>query len=38
MIIRFRGITLLTDPNGLLRGQRAYLGYRLSSVRRTNPR
>ncbi|MFS8478868.1 MAG: MBL fold metallo-hydrolase [Micromonosporaceae bacterium] len=29
--------TLLTDPNFLHAGQRAYLGYGLSSRRRTNP-
>ncbi|MFC7644726.1 hypothetical protein ACFQX6_31590 [Streptosporangium lutulentum] len=31
MLIRYHGFTLLTDPNFLHRGQRAYLGYGLSS-------
>ncbi|GGQ29646.1 MBL fold metallo-hydrolase [Streptosporangium pseudovulgare] len=37
MLIRYDGFTLLTDPNFLHRGQRAYLGYGLSSRRRTDP-
>jgi L-ascorbate metabolism protein UlaG (beta-lactamase superfamily) len=37
MLIRYHGFTLLTDPNFLHRGQRAYLGYGLSSRRRTDP-
>lgn len=37
MILRLGPFTLLTDPNFLHRGQRAYLGYGLSSVRRTEP-
>ncbi|MGI8681195.1 MAG: MBL fold metallo-hydrolase [Mycobacteriales bacterium] len=36
-IIRFGGLTLLTDPNFLHKGQRAYLGRGLSSRRRTQP-
>lgn len=36
-IIRYGGFTVLTDPNFLHRGQRAYLGYGLSSVRRSEP-
>ncbi|NRQ30480.1 MBL fold metallo-hydrolase [Nonomuraea sp. NN258] len=36
-LIRFNGFTLLTDPNFLHQGQRAYLGYGLTSRRRTNP-
>ncbi|GGS66536.1 hypothetical protein GCM10010156_26750 [Planobispora rosea] len=36
-LIRYGGFTLLTDPNFLHRGQRAYLGYGLSSRRRTDP-
>ncbi|WP_420121505.1 MBL fold metallo-hydrolase [Nakamurella sp.] len=36
-IIRFGELALLTDPNFLHRGQRAYLGYGLSSARRTDP-
>ncbi|ETK34813.1 MBL fold metallo-hydrolase [Microbispora sp. ATCC PTA-5024] len=37
MLIRCRGLTLLTDPNFLHRGQRAYLGWGLSTRRRTEP-
>ncbi|MGS0686330.1 MBL fold metallo-hydrolase [Nakamurella sp. GG22] len=36
-IIRFGELTLLTDPNFLHQGQRAYLGYGLSSKRLTEP-
>src|SRR6195952_5529838 len=36
-LIRFGGLTLLTDPNFLHRGQRAYLGYGLFSKRLTEP-
>ncbi|WP_084959191.1 MBL fold metallo-hydrolase [Thermoactinospora rubra] len=36
-LIRCNGFTLLTDPNFLHRGQRAYLGYGLTSRRRTDP-
>ncbi|WP_067173696.1 MBL fold metallo-hydrolase [Microtetraspora niveoalba] len=36
-VIRCGGFTVLTDPNFLHRGQRAYLGYGLSSRRRTEP-
>ncbi len=36
-IIRFGGLTLLTDPNFLHQGQRVYLGRGLSSRRRTDP-
>jgi L-ascorbate metabolism protein UlaG (beta-lactamase superfamily) len=36
-IIRYGGFTLLTDPNFLRRGQRAYLGYGLSSRRVRDP-
>ncbi|GAA3440858.1 MBL fold metallo-hydrolase [Planomonospora venezuelensis] len=36
-VIRYGGFTVLTDPNFLHRGQRAYLGYGLSSRRRTDP-
>ncbi|MEV0613239.1 MBL fold metallo-hydrolase [Nonomuraea sp. NPDC050404] len=36
-LIRYNGFTLLTDPNFLRRGQRAYLGYGLSSPRLTDP-
>ncbi len=37
VLIRYNGFTLLTDPNFLHRGQRAYLGYGLSSRRLTEP-
>jgi L-ascorbate metabolism protein UlaG (beta-lactamase superfamily) len=36
-LIRYNGFTLLTDPNFLHRGQRAYLGYGLTSRRLTDP-
>ncbi|ONH27819.1 hypothetical protein BL253_21290 [Pseudofrankia asymbiotica] len=36
-IIRHAGFTVLTDPNYLHRGQRAYLGHGLWSKRRTEP-
>jgi L-ascorbate metabolism protein UlaG (beta-lactamase superfamily) len=36
-VIRYGDITVLTDPNFLHRGQRAYLGYGLWSRRRTEP-
>ncbi|MFG1709953.1 MBL fold metallo-hydrolase [Nonomuraea sp. M3C6] len=36
-LIRYNGFTLLTDPNFLRRGQRAYLGYGLSTRRLTDP-
>jgi L-ascorbate metabolism protein UlaG (beta-lactamase superfamily) len=36
-VLRLGGFTLLTDPNFLHRGQRAYLGYGLSSKRLTEP-
>ncbi|MEZ0073679.1 MBL fold metallo-hydrolase [Planotetraspora sp. GP83] len=37
MIIRSHGFTLLTDPNFLHRGQRAYLGWGITTRRRTDP-
>lgn len=37
MLLRFGPFTVLTDPNFLHRGQRAYLGYGLTSARRTDP-
>jgi L-ascorbate metabolism protein UlaG (beta-lactamase superfamily) len=37
VLLRYGGFTLLTDPNFLHRGQRAYLGYGLLSRRRTDP-
>lgn len=36
-LLRIGEFTLLTDPNFLHRGQRAYLGYGLWSKRRTDP-
>ncbi|MDR8412622.1 MBL fold metallo-hydrolase [Nonomuraea sp. 3-1Str] len=36
-LIRYNGYTLLTDPNFLHRGQRAHLGYGLTSRRLTDP-
>ena len=36
-IIRYGGFTLLTDPNFLRRGQRAHLGYGLTSRRVRDP-
>ena len=36
-LLDYGGFTLLTDPNFLHRGQRAYLGKGLSSARRTEP-
>src|SRR5437762_2294016 len=36
-LIRYGDLTLLTDPNFLHRGQRAYLGYGLTSKRLTSP-
>jgi L-ascorbate metabolism protein UlaG (beta-lactamase superfamily) len=36
-LIRYAGLTVLTDPNFLHRGQRAYLGHGLWSRRRTQP-
>jgi L-ascorbate metabolism protein UlaG (beta-lactamase superfamily) len=37
VLLRIGEFTLLTDPNFLHRGQRAYLGYGLWSKRRTDP-
>ncbi|MGW0806386.1 MBL fold metallo-hydrolase [Nonomuraea sp. NPDC002799] len=36
-LIRYNGFTLLTDPNFLHQGQRAYLGHGLTSRRLTDP-
>ncbi|PZS38015.1 MAG: metal-dependent hydrolase [Pseudonocardiales bacterium] len=36
-VLKLGGFTLLTDPNFLHRGQRAYLGYGLTSKRLTEP-
>ncbi|MET9776525.1 MBL fold metallo-hydrolase [Streptomyces sp. NPDC006367] len=37
VLLRYRGLSLLTDPNFLHRGQRAYLGHGLTSRRLTEP-
>jgi L-ascorbate metabolism protein UlaG (beta-lactamase superfamily) len=37
VLIRYAGFTVLTDPNFLHQGQRAHLGWGLSSRRRTDP-
>ncbi len=37
LLIRYGPFTMLTDPNFLRRGERAYLGYGLTSRRRTDP-
>ncbi|MGZ3184076.1 MAG: MBL fold metallo-hydrolase [Telluria sp.] len=37
VLIRFRGFTILTDPNFLHKGDRVRLGYGLTSERLTNP-
>ncbi|RJL24462.1 MBL fold metallo-hydrolase [Bailinhaonella thermotolerans] len=36
-VLRYGGFTVLTDPNFLRRGQRAYLGYGLTSRRLVDP-
>src|SRR6185437_10696524 len=37
VIIRYGGLTILTDPNFLHRGDHVHLGYGLTSERLTNP-
>lgn len=37
VLIRYGGLTVLTDPNFLHRGERVHLGYGLHSTRLTNP-
>src|ERR1044071_7679341 len=37
VLLRYAGLTILTDPNFLHRGERVRLGYGLRSTRRTNP-
>ncbi len=37
VLIRYRGFTILTDPNFLHRGDTVHLGYGLRSQRRTEP-
>jgi L-ascorbate metabolism protein UlaG (beta-lactamase superfamily) len=36
-LIRFGGITILTDPNFLHQGERVHIGYGMHSTRLTNP-
>jgi L-ascorbate metabolism protein UlaG (beta-lactamase superfamily) len=37
VLLRYQGLTILTDPNFLPRGERVHLGYGMSSERRTAP-
>jgi hypothetical protein len=37
VLIRYGGLTILTDPNFLHRGDHVHLGYGLTSERLTNP-
>ncbi|MCD8487251.1 MAG: MBL fold metallo-hydrolase [Desertifilum sp.] len=37
VILRYAGLTILTDPNFLHQGQHVHLGYGIRSARRTNP-
>ena len=37
VLIRYAGITILTDPNFLHRGERVHRGYGLHATRRTEP-
>lgn len=37
VLIRYGGLTILTDPNFLHKGDHVHLGYGLSSQRQTNP-
>jgi len=37
VLVRYRGLTILTDPNFLHKGQHVHLGYGLTSERLTNP-
>lgn len=37
VLLRYRGLTILTDPNFLHRGEHVHLGYGLHSQRLTNP-
>jgi L-ascorbate metabolism protein UlaG (beta-lactamase superfamily) len=36
-LIRYRGLTVLTDPNFLHRGEKVHIGYGMHSTRLTNP-
>jgi len=37
VLVRYRGLTILTDPNFLHKGQHVHLGYGLTSQRLTDP-
>lgn len=37
VLLRYQGLTILTDPNFLHQGERVHLGYGLTSKRLTNP-
>jgi L-ascorbate metabolism protein UlaG (beta-lactamase superfamily) len=37
VLIRYQGLTILTDPNFLHRGEQVHLGYGLTAQRLTNP-
>ena len=37
LLLRFGGMTILTDPNFLHRGEQAHLGYGLTATRQTEP-
>jgi hypothetical protein len=37
VIIRYAGITILTDPNFLHRGDHVHLGHGMTAIRRTDP-
>ena len=37
VLIRYQGLTILTDPNFLHKGDHVHLGYGLTSQRQTNP-
>jgi L-ascorbate metabolism protein UlaG (beta-lactamase superfamily) len=37
VLIRYAGLTILTDPNFLHKGEHVHLGYGLTSERQTNP-
>jgi len=37
VLIRYRGLTIMTDPNFLHKGQHVHLGYGLTSQRQTDP-
>ena len=37
VLIRYQGLTILTDPNFLRKGEQVHLGYGLSAQRQTNP-